>query len=366
VLAVADSDSLSVDVASRVGESESLGVHVVASRASGLGSAGSADSGGEDSTSGLGASVDGGRNRDHGTVGGRVDSGGRSGVRAAVASNRSGRDDGGSRADVDGLRYWDDLGDHCSSSVSQRAVSDGRSARGNGDYVGRVDGRGCEATSRDGGSAASSTSAVSVGDTLGELDTGLGVGSLDIAVESASTSGSIECGANTRVGCITEVQAVVQAGGNSTSGEGEVGLDINDDTKMIGAGLFVSRNGLLISTRKKEYLLALDLVGEARVVDVEREVEARAELAVKSRNSGVRAGTTTNSRGGGVHAGAATNNGRGGHGAARGSRRTGGHVTEVVLGDGRSHAREGQDGGGGDGSEGRHFDFVWWWWWLIS
>jgi hypothetical protein len=33
-------------------------------------------------------------------------------------------------------------------------------------------------------------------------------------------------------------------------------------------------------------------------------------------------------------------------------------VGEVVLGNGRSHAREGQDGGGGDGSEGRHFDFL--------
>jgi hypothetical protein len=112
VLAVAESDSLNIHVASRVGKSESLGVHVASSRASGLSGAGSADGGGEDSTGGLGASVDSGGNRDHGTVVGRVDSGGRGGVWAAVAGNGSGRDDCGSRADVDGLRNWDHLGDN--------------------------------------------------------------------------------------------------------------------------------------------------------------------------------------------------------------------------------------------------------------
>jgi hypothetical protein len=131
---------------------------------------------------------------------------------------------------------------------------------------------------------------------------------------------------------------------------------------------FVSYACLSICCRKR-YLLALDLVGEARVVDVERKVEARAELAV-NRSSRVRAGTTTNSGGGGVRGRAASTSSTAGHdagvGTARGSRRAGGHVTEVVLGNSRSHAREGQDGGGGDGGEGRHFDFVWWWWWLIS
>lgn len=113
--------------------------------------------------------------------------------------------------------------------------------------------------------------------------------------------------------------------------------------------------------------IALDLVGEARVVDVERKVEARAKLAVKSRDGRVRAGTATNStstssRSGGVGTRTATDctstrAGHGGDGTTRGSRRGGGHVTEVVLGNGRSHAREGQDGSGRDGGEGRHLDF---------
>jgi hypothetical protein len=235
VLSVADSDGLGVDVAGRVGEGKSLGVHVVASGASGLSSASSADLNNDGGTSGLGASVDSGGNRDHGTAGGRVDSGGGGSVRAAVASNRSGRDDSGSRADVDGLRNRDHLSDN-GTTVLERAVGDGRSARSNGNDSSGVDSRGSETASRDGGGTVARAGAgTAVGDTLGELNTLLGVGSLDIAVESASTSDSVECSANTGVGSITEVHAVVEAGGNSTSGEGEVARDRDLHTEMVSA-----------------------------------------------------------------------------------------------------------------------------------
>jgi hypothetical protein len=243
VLAIADSNGLGVDVSSRVGEGEGLGVDV-AGRASRLSSAGSADLNDNGSASGLRASVDSGGNRDHGTAGSRVDSGGRCGVRAAVAGNGSGGDDSGSGADVDGLGDGDNLGDD-GAAVSQRAVGHSRSARSDGDDVGRVDGGSSQATSRDGGSTVAGTIAIAVGDTLGELDALLGVGSLDIAVESASTSGSVECSTNTGAGGITEVHAVVKAGGNSTSRESEVAEDIDNDTKVILTFLCVSRARLL-------------------------------------------------------------------------------------------------------------------------
>ena len=354
VLAVADSDGLGVDVASRVGEGKSLGVD---SRASGLSSAGSANLNNNGGTGGLGASVNSGGNRDHGTAGGRVDSGGGGSVRAAVAGNRSSGDDGGSGADVDGLRDGNDLCYNSAAVVLERAVGHGRSARSDGDDVGRVDGRSCKAASRDGGCtvAVASSIAIAVGDTLGELDTLSRVGSLNIAVESASTSDSVECGTNTGAGSVTEVQAVVKAGGNSTSGEGEVASDIDNDSKVVCTFGALVEQGLDYVVRKN--LLALDLVGEARVVDVERKVETRAELAVKSRDG--RVGTTNGSGGVGART-ASTRAGGGGDGTARGSGGGGSGVTEVVLRDGGSHAREGQDGSGGDGTEGRHFDF-----WLV-
>lgn len=243
VLAIADSDSLGVNVSSGVGEGEGLGVDV-ASRASRLSSAGSADLNDNGGTSGLRASVDSGGNRDHGTAGGRVDSGGGCSVRTAVAGNGSGRDDSGSGADVDGLRDGNNLSDD-GAAVSQRAVGHSRSARSDGDDVGRVDGGSSQTTSRDGGSTVAGTIAIAVGNALGELDALLRVGSLDIAVESASTSGGVECSANAGAGSIAEVHAVVKAGGNSTSGEGEVAEDIDNDTKVVSAGECVSRARLL-------------------------------------------------------------------------------------------------------------------------
>jgi hypothetical protein len=252
VLSVADSDSLGLDVAGRVGESESLGVDV-ASRASRLSSAGSADLNNNGGTGGLGASVDSSGNRDHGTAGGRVDSSGGGSVRAAVAGNGSGRDDSGGRADVDGLRDRDHLRDN-GTTVLKRAVGDGRSAGSNGHDSSGVDSRGSETASRNGsGTVARARAGTAVGDTLGELNTLLGVGSLDIAVESASTSDGVECGANTVVGSITEVHAVVKAGGNSTSGEGEVARDLNLHAEVIGTDEFISRQSSRIGRKYGTY-----------------------------------------------------------------------------------------------------------------
>ena len=242
VLAIADSDGLGVDVASRVGEGQGLGVE---SRASGLSSTSSANLNDDGGAGSLGASVNSGGNRDHGTAGGRVDSGGGGSVRAAVAGNGSGRDDSGGGADVDGLRDGDNLSDNSAAVVLEGAVGHSRSARSDGDDVGRVDGRSCKATSRDGGSAVAVAGTIAAGNTLGELDALLRVGSLDIAVESASASDSVEGGTNTGVGSVTEVQAVVKAGGNSTSGEGEVASDLNLDTEMVGAEGCISRARLL-------------------------------------------------------------------------------------------------------------------------
>lgn len=90
-----------------------------------------------------------------------------------------------------------------------------------------------------------------------------------------------------------------------------------------------------------------------QVVTDELTIEARAVGRLgKSRESGVgaRGNTCTNAA-----AGAGSTRG----GTARTSRNGGrSAVSEVVLGNGRGHAREGQDGGGRDGSEGRHFDFL--------
>ena len=243
VLAIANSDGLGVDVSSGVGEGEGLGVDV-ASRASRLSSAGSADLNDNSGASGLRASVDSGGNRDHGTAGSRVDSGSGGSVRAAVAGNGSGRDDSGGGADVDGLRDGDNLSDNSAAVVLERAVGHSRSARSDGDDVGRVDGRSCKATSRDGGSTVAVAGTIAAGNALGELDALLRVGSLDIAVESASASDSVEGGTNTGVGSVTEVQAVVKAGGNSTSGEGEVASDLDLHAEVIGTSIVVSRCSL--------------------------------------------------------------------------------------------------------------------------
>ena len=106
---------------------------------------------------------------------------------------------GGSGADVGGLRDRNDLSHDGAFTVSERAVGDSRSTAVDGDNVGRVDGRGSDTTSGDGGLAIAggtiaSSVAVSVGDALSELGALLGVGSLDVAVESASASIGVECG----------------------------------------------------------------------------------------------------------------------------------------------------------------------------
>ena len=335
---------------STVAGSDGLGVAGRDSR--GHGSAGSADLLNNDGTSGARSSVDLSADGDHVATGGRVDSGGGNGVRAASASNGSNRQGGLGGADVGGRSNGDDLGNDCVLAVLERAVGDSRSARRDGDHVGRVDGRGCDTAGRNGGHAvavsAISTVVASTGsDALGELDAGSIVSSLNIAVESASTSVGVESSADTGGGGIAEVQAVIKAGRNSTSGD--VDLDVDDGTEVVG--------------------VALDSESSTAVVDVERKVEARAELAVKGRGGGVRARTAGNSRRGAVGTGTASRGSHrtardgAGHGAARGNSR-GSTVTEVVLGNGRGHASESQNGSGGDGAEGRHFDCWFWWWWI--
>jgi hypothetical protein len=320
------------------------GLGVAGRDSGGHGSAGSADLLNNDGTSGARSGVNLSADGNHVATGGRVDSGGGNGVRAASASNGSNRQGGLSGADVGGRGDRDDLSDDCVLAVLERAVGDGRSARRDGDNVGRVDGRGCDTAGRDGGHAVAVTAIATVvasagSDALGELDTSGIVSSLNIAVKGAGTSVGVKGSTDTGGSGIAKVHAVIKAGRNSTSGD--VDLDVDDGTEVVG--------------------VALDSEGGTAVVDVERKVEARAELAVKGRGGGVGAGAAGNSGGSAVGTGAARD-GRG-HGAARGNG-GGGGVAEVVLGDGRGHASEGQDGSGGDGAEGRHFDCWFWWWWI--